>query len=309
MLEEAIPFADSHMTADVQSQNPGSQSMPPAILDAHVHLWDPTRFEIPWLAGDLLLDRPYDLDAFDAAIAGTSVRALVYMQVEAAVSYALLEAEEVVRLATSDPRIRGIVPWAPLEYGSRARVYIERLLSTGPLTKSVRRMIQGEPDPDFCVRSRFVEGVRLLAEYDVGFDVCVSHDQLGNVVQLVDLAPNTRFVLDHMAKPDIDHQLLEPWRRNIQELARRDNVVCKLSGLVTEADRSHWTVEDLRPYVETVLDAFGPTRLMFGGDWPVLLSAASYRVWLDAALQLTASLSPAESRSIWWETASSFYRL
>ena len=286
-----------------------SRSMPVGILDTHVHLWDPARFEIPWLAGDPLLDRPYDLGAFEAATAGTGVQAMVYVQVETAPSYGLIEAEEVVRLAAGDPRIRAMVPWAPLEYGDRAQAYLERLLSLGPLTKSVRRMIQGEPDADFCVRPRFVEGVRLLARYDIGFDVCVTHGQLANVVRLVDLASNTRFVLDHMGKPDIRHGSIEPWRTLILQLARRDNVVCKLSGLVTEGDHARWTVDDLRPYVDTVLDAFGPTRVMFGGDWPVVLLAASYHAWVDAARHLTAVLSPTEARSMWWETGSSFYRL
>ncbi len=149
----------------------------------------------------------------------------------------------------------------------------------------------------------------MLAEYDLGFDICIRHGQLPSVIRLVDLAPDTRFVLDHMAKPAIRDGTTEPWRRQIQELARRDNVVCKLSGLVSEADHSRWTVDDLRPYVETVLDAFGPGRLMFGGDWPVVLVASSYHAWLDAAMQLTTSLSPAEARSVWWETGSSFYRL
>src|SRR4029079_2392453 len=154
--------------------------------------------EIPWLAGDPLLDRAYDLAAFEAATAGTGVQAMGSVQVETAPSYGLIEAEEVVRLAAGDPRIRAMVPWAPLEYGDRAQAYLERLLSLGPLTTWVRRLIQGEPDPDFCVRPRFVEGVRLLARHDIGFDVCVTHDQLPNVIRLVDLASNTRFVLDHM---------------------------------------------------------------------------------------------------------------
>jgi L-fuconolactonase len=283
--------------------------MQTAILDTHVHLWDPDRFEMPWLAGDRVLEQRYDLARFDAAIAGTTVAALVYVQVEVAVPFALLEAEEVVRLAQTDSRIRAMVPWAPLEYGQRAEPYIERLLSLGPLTTSVRRLVQDEPDPEFCLRPRFVEGIRLLASYDLGFDLCVRHAQLPAVTQLVELAPNVRFVLDHSGKPDIRSASIEPWRQQIQELARRENVVCKLSGLVTEANHAGWKTDDLRPYVETVLEAFGPMRIMFGGDWPVVLLASSYRRWLDVALELTAALSPAERSSIFWGTGSSFYRL
>ena len=153
--------------------SPGLDLEPGPILDTHVHLWDPVRFEIPWLAADPVLDQRYDLDRFETAIAGTTVAALVYVQVEVAPPLALLEAEEVARLARRDPRIRAMVPWAPLEFGQRAEPFIERLLSLGPLTRAVRRLIQDEPDPEFCLRPRFVEGIRLLASHDLGFDLCV----------------------------------------------------------------------------------------------------------------------------------------
>src|SRR4051812_7453348 len=276
------------------------------ILDAHVHLWDPERFEIPWIAGDEILNRRYDLDQFGSAAEGTNVRALVYVQVEVAVPYALMEAEEVVALAQGDSRIRAIVPWAPLEYGERARAFVERLVSLGPLIRSVRRILQDE-EPEFCLQPRFVEGVKLLADYGIGFDLCLRHTQLDAVTGLVDQAPNTRFVLDHLGKPDIRGRQLEPWRGQIAEMARRDNVVCKLSGLVTEADHDRWSLDDLRPFVDVALETFGPSRLMFGGDWPVVLRASPYRRWLDAARQLVASLTAAEQRAIWWETGASFY--
>jgi L-fuconolactonase len=276
------------------------------ILDAHVHLWDPERFEIPWIAGDEVLSRRYDLDQFGSAVAGSNVTALVYVQVEVAVPYALMEAEEVVALAHRDSRIRAIVPWAPLEYGERARPIVERLVSLGPLIRSVRRILQDQ-EPEFCLQPRFVEGVKLLADYGVGFDLCVRHTQLDAVTRLIDQAPNTRFVLDHLGKPDIRSGQLEPWRAQVTEMARRDNVVCKLSGLVTEADHDRWSLDDLRPFVDVALETFGPSRLMFGGDWPVVLLASPYRRWLHAARQLVGSLTAAEQHAIWWETGASFY--
>ena len=276
------------------------------ILDSHVHLWDPERFEIPWIAGDKALNRRYDLDQFGSAVDDTNVRALVYVQVEVAVPYALMEAEEVVALAHRDSRIRAIVPWAPLEYGERSRAFVERLVSLGPLIRSVRRILQ-DKEPEFCLQPRFVDGVKLLADYGVGFDLCVRHTQLDAVTRLVDQAPNTQFVLDHLGKPDIRGRQLDPWRAQVAELARRDNVVCKLSGLVTEADHDGWSLDDLRPFVDVALDTFGPSRLMFGGDWPVVLLASPYRRWLEVAGQLVGSLTAAEQRAIWWETGASFY--
>jgi L-fuconolactonase len=278
------------------------------IIDAHLHLWNPDRLPLPWLAGNTLLDRPYGLAAFDEATAGLDMQGMVYLQTEVAEAFALLEAREVADLARRDARLRGIVPFAPLEFGERSRTYLEALVAIGPLIKGVRRIYQDAP-VDFCLRPDFVRGVRLLAEFDLSFDLCLKHRHLANTLRLVEQCPDTRFIVDHIAKPDIAAQVLDPWREQLRQLASFPNVSCKISGVVTEADHHRWTVEDVKPYVLHALESFGDDRVAFGGDWPVVLQAAGYRRWVDTLDNITAGLPRAARQKLWADNAVRFYRL
>jgi L-fuconolactonase len=279
------------------------------VIDTHVHLWDPRRFRMTWLNGSDLLDRPYGLAEYRAHTVGLPVEALVFVQAEVEPAYGLLEARWVIEQAREEPRIQAIVAWAPIEYGHRTRAFLEALVELGPLVKGVRRLIQSEPDPAFCLQPGFVEGVRLLPAYDLAFDLCLYHHQLQSAVELVRRCPETRFVLDHIGKPDIKRRLFDPWRQEIGELAALPNVVCKLSGLVTEADHERWTPEDLAPYVAHALGVFGPERVMFGSDWPVALLASSYPRWVETLDALTTALSPEARRKLWAGNARRAYRL
>jgi L-fuconolactonase len=178
-----------------------------------------------------------------------------------------------------------------------------------PLVRGVRHLIQDEPDPEFCLRPAFVEGVRRLGELGLSFDLCCRHHQLGSVVRLVRSCPGTRFILDHFGKPDIRSGRLDPWRQHLQELADLPNIDCKLSGLITEADPAAWKPADLQPYVEHALRTFGPGRLLFGGDWPVAKLAGSYLRWLDTARGLVKHLAPADLDAIFRRNAQRVYRL
>jgi L-fuconolactonase len=279
------------------------------IVDTHLHLWDPRRFRMSWLDGNDLLNRPHLLADYAEHTAGIDVAAMVYLQVEVETPYAFLEARWAVDQAAKDSRIQGVIPWAPLEYGERARAFLAALTDLGPLIKGIRRIIQFEPDLDFCLRPDFVRGVQLLPEYGLSFDLCIDHRQLANAGELVRRCPDTSFILDHIGKPAISLHQITPWQERIRELAALPNVMCKLSGLVTEADRRHWTLQDLEPFAGHVLEVFGEDRVAFGGDWPVVLQAASYRRWLEAAEQLTAHLTPRAQRKFWAENARRFYRL
>ncbi len=279
------------------------------IVDAHVHLWDPRHFRMGWLDGNATLDRPYGLAEYREHTAGVAVEAMVYLQVEVAPAYGLLEARWAAERAAEDPRLRAIVAWAPVEFGDQARAYLDALVAMSPLVKGVRRLIQGEPDPEFCLRPRFVRGVQLLAEYGLSFDLCITHEQLPSVIRLVEQCPDAAFVLDHIGKPDIKDHLLDPWRERIATLAEHPNVMCKLSGMVTEADHAAWTPDDLAPYVAHVLAAFGEDRVMFGGDWPVAFQATTYPRWVATLDDLTATLSSGAKRKLWAENARRFYRL
>lgn len=279
------------------------------LVDAHLHLWDPHRFPMSWIEGNPTLDRPYGIVDYRAHTAGLDVAAMVYLQVEVAPPYALLEARWAVDRVGEDERLRGIVPWAPLEEGERVRTFLDALVALGPLIKGVRRITQGEPDPAFCLEPGFVRGARILPEYGLSCDLCITHSQLPATTELVRRCPETSFVLDHLGKPDVRGGGLDPWREQIGELAALPNVACKVSGIVTEADHRHWTVADIAPYVAHVLAAFGEDRVLFGGDWPVVLNAAEYPRWVAALDELTAGLTPEAKQKLWAENAKRFYRL
>lgn len=279
------------------------------VIDAHVHLWEPTRFAMAWLDGDETIGKSFGTADFRAHSAGVPVEAYVYIEVNVPPHYALLEAQWAAERSVEDPRLAALVPHAPLEYGEGVRAYLDALVAVSPLIKGVRRLIQGEPDLQFALRPEFVRGVQLLAEYGLSCDLCIYHAQLPATIGLVRQCPQVDFVLDHIGKPNIAAHVLDPWREQISELAQFPNVLCKVSGMVTEADHAHWTADDLAPYVAHVLDAFGEDRVMFGGDWPVALRASSYTRWVETLDALTAHLSDDSKRKLWAENARHFYRI
>jgi L-fuconolactonase len=279
------------------------------IVDCHVHLWDPGRFRMSWLDANPRLNRPFLLPDYDQATAGIDVAAIVYLEVDLNPAYKLLEASWVDDLAAGDRRLQGIVASAPVEDGDRVRSFLDAICQTGPHLKGVRRITQAEPDPSFCLQPDFVRGVRLLPEYGLSFDICINHRQLASTIRLVEQCPDTQFMLDHIAKPDIQGGRLDPWREELRRLAGFPNVSCKISGVVTEADHQRWTLEDVRPYVEHALEVFGEDRVAYGGDWPVVLNAATYRRWVETLETITAGLAIAAKRKLWVENARRFYRL
>ncbi|MGN6361106.1 MAG: amidohydrolase family protein [Thermomicrobiales bacterium] len=279
------------------------------IIDAHVHLWDPAHFRMPWLDGNELLNKPYGLAEYREQTAGVAIEAMVYLQVEVTPAYGLLEARWAAKRAAEDPRLGAIVAWAPVEDGEPARSYLDALVAIDRRIVGVRRIVQSEPDPEFSIRPGFVRGVQLLADYNFTFDICINHRHLPATIRLVEQCPDVRFILDHIGKPNIKGHELDPWREQLRELAALPNVICKVSGLVTEADHAHWTPDDLAPYVAHVLDCFGEDRVAFGGDWPVATQAATYPRWVETLDGLTADLSPAAKRKLWAENARRFYRL
>jgi L-fuconolactonase len=279
------------------------------IVDAHVHLWNPRAFPMPWLEEVPAINRPFGLADYHAQTADLPLAGMVYVEVDVAPQFGLLEAEHIVELATHNPQLQGIVATAPVDYGEQARVYLDALRKPGPLIKGVRRNLQGETDLDACLQTKFVQGVQLLAEYGYSFDICIRHEQLPAVTELVRRCPDVTFILDHCGKPNIREQVLDPWRANLERLAASPNVWCKVSGLLTEADARQWQLADLAPYVAHALTVFGEQRILFGGDWPVMLQAGSYKQWAEAVTQLTAHLPEAAQRALWGENARRCYRL
>lgn len=278
------------------------------LVDTHLHLWNLDRISYPWLATVPSLNRNHLIEDYVRACGPVAVSKMVFLQCECSPAQYEDELAWVTEVAAIDPRIRGIVPWAPLEKGAAVGNELTRLASNSRV-KGIRRIIQFEPDPEFCLRPDFVRGVQLLPKHGLTFDLCINHTQLPNTLTLVRQCPEVQFIMDHIAKPDIKSGLLDPWRENMRALADLPNVWCKMSGLVTEADHQQWKPADLQPYIDHVIECFGFDRVMFGGDWPVSTQASDYPRWvetLDAALK---GSSPDELHRLYVRNAEMFYRV
>jgi L-fuconolactonase len=276
-----------------------------SLTDAHVHFWDTALMPCPWLSGVPAIAHAHTPKDLRAETGGEMPSRIVFVDCG---SPWLDEVRWVEGLAKAEPRIRGIVAKATMDAGEKTAAQIADL-ATHPLVRGVRHNFEDEKDPDYCVRPRFLEGVGRLAGAGLSFDICCKHHQLASVVELVRRTPQTSFVLDHGGKPAIKAGLLDPWRSHIRALAALPNVVCKFSGLVTEADRADWTPAQIQPYASVLLDSFGPSRLLYGGDWPVVKLACSYLRWLDTARAMTAHLTAAERAAIFDGNAARVYRI
>jgi L-fuconolactonase len=243
---------------------------------------------------------PADLEA---EIRAVGVDGVVSVQVRQTVD----ETRWLLELANEHDFINGVVGWVPLvDPGVRAQ--LEEFSKDSKL-KGIRHIVQDEPDDNFILGDDFNRGVAALKDYQLAYDILIYERHLLQATEFIDRHPQQLFVLDHLAKPRVHENWLEPWRTNIRRLAQRDNVYCKLSGLVTEADHQGWTEPQLLPYLETVLEVFGPRRLMFGSDWPVCLLAATYGRWHGLVSRFCSRLSIGERARIFGETAIEAYRL
>lgn len=276
------------------------------IVDAHLHIWDVDRFLYPWLDDIPLLNRSYTLNEYNEATRNVRVDKMVFVQCECEPSQHLMELEWVAGVARREQRIRGIVPWAPLEKG---RAVEEELckMKQNPLVKGIRRIIQFEPDMRFCLKPGFIAGVKLLAEYGLTFDVCIDYRHSKAALCLLEQCPEVKCILDHIGKPDIKGGGLDPWRDEIRALAGLPNLWCKVSSLATEADHESWTVDGLRPYVDCIFESFGFERTVFAGDWPVSSIAADYDTCVQTVLKLTDGATRRELRKLFRENAENFY--
>ena len=273
-------------------------------IDSHHHFWrfDPQQYG--WIDDDMsVLQRDFLPEDLRNAIAPAGIDGVVSVQAR----QTLEETRWLLSLANQHDFIRGVIGWAPLSSPDLKRD-LEAVAAEQKLV-GVRHVVQGEPDDNFILRDDFNRGVASLRDFGLRYDILIFERHLPQTIRFVDRHPSQVFVLDHIAKPKIKAGEIEPWRRNIAELAGRDNVYCKLSGMVTEADPRHWTPEQMRPYFDVVLESFGPDRLMFGSDWPVCLLGAEYARWGEVVREWTESLSSAEQDRIFGGTAIEAYGL
>jgi L-fuconolactonase len=277
-----------------------------AIIDAHVHLWDPKRFIYPWLQGLPALNRPFDVAEFREATARANVAKLVFIECGCFARQSLAEVDWISEAAQREPRIAGIVAHAALEKGTGARRELGQL-TRRPMVKGIRRSLQEAEHVDEFLNKDFVTGVQLLKEFGLTFDVCVRHEQLAAATELARRAPRVTFVLDHLGKPPIRAKASEPWRADLKAFASLPNTVAKISGLTTEADWKSWGVTDVRPYIDWALDCFGFDRVMFGGDWPVTTLASTYQRSLETVLECCAGATEIERRRFFQTNAARVY--
>jgi L-fuconolactonase len=281
------------------------------FVDAHHHVWDLTRRPQPWLdePGLEVLRRSFGMaDLIADAAGGLCDRSLVATVLVQCLPL-VAETEDLLRLADEDQLVTGVIGWVDLtdpEVGAQ----LDRLRSLpgGQLLVGVRHLVQSEPDPRWLLRTDVRRGLEAVAERGLCYDLLILPHQLPAAAALAGQAPDLRLVLDHAAKPPLRSDDLQGWTKGVRSLAAAQQVVCKFSGLITEADHEDWTMDDLRPVAEELLDDFGPQRLMFGSDWPVCRIAGGWAVWAAAAEELLTPLSTAELDQVLSGTARRTYR-
>jgi L-fuconolactonase len=276
------------------------------FTDSHVHFWDTSLRRYPWLAEVPAISGAHGPDELRRESAGDSPTRVVFVQADCERDSALDEVKWVESISDQVPPTCGIVAFAPMDAGNATSAILKEL-SGHTLVRGVRHLIQGEPDPAFCLSAEFVSGVQECGRLGLSFDLCVRHAQLASTTELVRRCPGTTFILDHAGKPDLRTSIPSAWPSDIAELAALPNVSCKVSGLVTEA--SSLELRIFEPVIAHLLGTFGPQRLLFGSDWPVVKLEAPYSTWLGMAKNLLAHLSPSEQSAIFNGNAARIYRL
>jgi len=273
-------------------------------IDGHQHFWkfDPVRDS--WINDDMrVIQRDFYPEDLMPTLHASSFEGCISVQADQSSD----ENKFLLGLAAGNEFIRGIVGWVDLQ----ARDLHEQLslYKGSKVIKGFRHILQGEQQRDFMLRPDFMRGISMLQMFGYTYDILIFPDQLQYAKTFIEAFPDQPFVIDHIAKPYIRDKKLTEWKRDIIDISTYENVYCKVSGMVTEAEWFHWKKSDFRPYLDVVLESFGPSRLMFGSDWPVCLVAATYASVVDVVTEYFAALSKSEQDDIFGNTAVKFYNL
>jgi len=285
------------------------------IIDTHLHVWDQTRLKYSAFEGSPLFGHPYHVEDFRRDCGPVEVEAMVFLECyadfwEGGGQY-IEEIEFVEDEQRRDPRIKAIIPMAPLEWGRKVRPMLEKMRDEHPGVRGIRRIMEFDENPRGLTMSEgFIEGTNLLAEFGWTFDINPNYTQMDFIREWVKLIHGVPMILDHCGKPGIKQGRIEQFREDMQDLARHPNMWVKLSDLPPYAGEN-WSEEQLRPYIEATLDAFGPERTIYAGDYPILLQSTSIPEWVQVLDNAFADLglSEAETRKIYRDNAIKFYRL
>lgn len=294
---------------------------PLAIVDCHQHLWDLSRFRLPWIEKGSLLDRNYVTEDYLKAAQGLNIAQAVYMEVDVAPDQKKAEADHLIELCRgAKTPTRAAVVGGNVTSDTFAD-YITPYRGN-PYIKGVRQVIHSPSlKAGTCLAPTFVSNVQLLGKLGMSFDLCPRPAELSDGAKLVDKCPDTRFIVDHCGNADVKAWLpekrrggqapgheVEAWKKDIAALAERKNVICKISGIIARVPKE-WSAEDLAPIVNHCLDSFGPDRVIFGSDWPVCLLGASYRQWVTALKEIIEERPAAEQKKLLSANAIKFYGL
>ena len=271
------------------------------IVDTHLHLIYPDRFSYPWLANEPEIDKPWSVESYWAEAAPLGIEAAVHMEVDVAAPQIEAESAYVVGL---DRVIGAIASGRPEHDGFEA--HLEKMQALGGV-KGIRRLIQGQP-AEMSQTERFRANLRLLPKYGMSFDICCKSHELMLVPPLIQACPNTRFVLDHCGNPKIGDGEWESWTTRMERVAELPNVVCKVSGVLANVT-ADWTVDQVRPYVEFVIETFGWDRVVWGSDHPVVTLFADLTKWVNATKEIVSGESEAEQEQLFWRNAERVYQL
>jgi len=279
------------------------------IVDTHQHLWDLRKFRLPWLKESPRLARSFLMEDYLEATRGLGVVKSVYMEVDVEPAQQVEEAEYVIEICRrkAGPMVGAVISGRPASV--EFKEYIDRFKGS-PEIKGVRQVLHVPSTPrGYCLDERFVRGVGLLGDRGLSFDICIRPEELRDAATLIDACPRTSFILDHCGNAKVRSRDLSGWRADLSRVADRKNVVAKVSGIVASAAPGPWKPDDLAPIINHVLDAFGPDRVVFGGDWPVCTLAASYREWVEALTSIVRGRSEEDRRKLFHDNAVRVYRL
>jgi len=274
------------------------------IIDSHQHFWKYSPINHSWINEQMTVIRrdflPSDLKP---VFAKNGVDGCVAVQAD----QTLAETDFLLELAHNNAFVKGVVGWVDLR-SAEVESDLEKYAKDKHL-KGYRHIVQDEADHNFLLRPDFLRGISKLEHYGAVYDILIFPHQLGATLELVKKFPNQKFVIDHIAKPYIKDGFYDGWAAMMKEVAKHENVHCKISGMITEADNNNWTPEQIHPYMDLTLEAFGPERCMYGSDWPVCLIAGSYTQVIDLTTNFISSLSTAEQYAIMGQNAVDFYGL
>ena len=274
------------------------------IIDSHQHFWNYEPEKHLWIDDEMsVIRRDFLSDDLQKVFAENGVDACVAVQADQTTE----ETNFLISIAENNNFIKGVVGWVNL----RSESIEEDLLKYKKydVVKGFRHVVQGEQDHNFMLRPEFLRGIELLGKYDLCYDILIFPHQLGAALELVKKFPNQKFVIDHIAKPYIKDGFFEGWAVMMREIAKHQNVYCKISGMITEAGYKTWTTEQVHPYMKLVLESFGAGRLMYGSDWPVCLVAGNYSMVKALVTDFISDLSQEQQNAIMGGNAAKFYNL